>query len=252
MAVAAIIRPSVRRPIPGGGGLPPRTQPRRKRHPKMKIVPEGGDPFVVPYAPRESSMDGVVPSWSTVERGGRDPLLLRAGSQLETMSFDLVFGHPDPQDSIEEELKRLRKLAGSGNRFRVKLDATSAARLWRLTGFTQTVVSRQRGTNEPTRALCSLTFTAASDAVVQVGPVSGGAKGGGKGGDGKGGKGKKDEIPKFYVVKKGDTLSAIAKRFYGETSFWRRIADANKIRDPRKLKVGTRLTLPRKHDNGKP
>jgi hypothetical protein len=51
---------------------------------------------------------------------------------------------------------------------------------------------------------------------------------------------------KTYVVKPGDTLSSIAakKSIYGDSSKWHAIARANKIRDPRHLKVGTRLRIP--------
>lgn len=51
---------------------------------------------------------------------------------------------------------------------------------------------------------------------------------------------------KFYVVKKGDTLQKIAARedVYGDARKWREIAQANKIRDPKKLKVGTKLKIP--------
>lgn len=236
MVAVAVLRPQFPGwPTPPGIPdplvVPP---PAPRRHPKMKIVPQGGDPFVVPYAPRGSQTDALVPTWATVDRGGQTPLLLRSGRQLPTMSFDLIFGHPDHRRSIEKELGQLRKLAKSGKLMRVKLDTTSAAYRWRLTGFQQTIVSRQQGTNEPTRAVCAVTFTVASDSVVQVGPVSGGSKGD-----------KKDDLPKFYVVKKGDTLQSIAKRFYGKASAWRHIADFNKIRDPKKVKVGTKLRLPR-------
>jgi hypothetical protein len=49
----------------------------------------------------------------------------------------------------------------------------------------------------------------------------------------------------FYVVKKGDTLQSIAAHVYGDANKWERIAEANKIKNPRKLKVGDRLKIPR-------
>lgn len=52
---------------------------------------------------------------------------------------------------------------------------------------------------------------------------------------------------RIYRVKRGDTLSKIAKRkdVYGDASKWRRIADANGIRDPHaKLKVDQKLRIP--------
>lgn len=49
-----------------------------------------------------------------------------------------------------------------------------------------------------------------------------------------------------YVVVKGDSLSAIAKREYGEAQEWRRIYDANRdiIKDPDLIYPGQTLRLP--------
>lgn len=49
-----------------------------------------------------------------------------------------------------------------------------------------------------------------------------------------------------YTVKVGDTLSKIAARkdVYGDAKKWKRIATANHIRDPKKLKVGQVLKIP--------
>jgi len=49
---------------------------------------------------------------------------------------------------------------------------------------------------------------------------------------------------KTYVVRRGDTLAAIAAREYGDPEQWRPIADANRIENPRVLPPGTRLSLP--------
>jgi len=46
-----------------------------------------------------------------------------------------------------------------------------------------------------------------------------------------------------HLVRPGDTLAAIARRYYGEDSGWRKIAEANEI-DPAALRVGQRLTVP--------
>jgi nucleoid-associated protein YgaU len=49
-----------------------------------------------------------------------------------------------------------------------------------------------------------------------------------------------------YKVGKGDTLSGIAKKFYGKTSKWTVIYKANsdKIKNPDKIKPGTVLVIP--------
>jgi nucleoid-associated protein YgaU len=49
-----------------------------------------------------------------------------------------------------------------------------------------------------------------------------------------------------YTVKAGDTLSAIAKREYGDATEWRRIYDANRdqIDDPDLIHPGQELKIP--------
>lgn len=47
-----------------------------------------------------------------------------------------------------------------------------------------------------------------------------------------------------YAVQRGDTISAIAGRFYGNPADWRAIADHNDLDDPRRLMPGRILELP--------
>jgi len=54
-------------------------------------------------------------------------------------------------------------------------------------------------------------------------------------------------VPKVYVVKSGDTLTAIAKRELGSSSKWREIYNGNKTvigRDPDLIKPGQKLVMP--------
>jgi nucleoid-associated protein YgaU len=50
----------------------------------------------------------------------------------------------------------------------------------------------------------------------------------------------------IYVVKKGDTLSAIAKQFYGKAGRWREIYEANRdvIENPNLIRPGWKLRIP--------
>jgi LysM repeat protein len=50
--------------------------------------------------------------------------------------------------------------------------------------------------------------------------------------------------PKTYKVVAGDTLSAIARKFYGDPNKWKDIAKKNGIKDQSKLQVGKVLILP--------
>jgi nucleoid-associated protein YgaU len=47
-----------------------------------------------------------------------------------------------------------------------------------------------------------------------------------------------------YTVVRGDTLSAIAKRFYGKASEYRKIASANNLANPDLIHPGQVLTIP--------
>jgi nucleoid-associated protein YgaU len=49
-----------------------------------------------------------------------------------------------------------------------------------------------------------------------------------------------------YVVKAGDTLSSIAAKQLGDSSRWREIARLNNIRDPRNVKKGQKLRMPKR------
>ena len=55
---------------------------------------------------------------------------------------------------------------------------------------------------------------------------------------------KSPDVEKTYVVRRGDTLSRVAERLYGDPAAWRAIARANTIVDPRRLEPGRTLTIP--------
>jgi len=52
--------------------------------------------------------------------------------------------------------------------------------------------------------------------------------------------------PRYYIVKKGDTLTQISELYYGEARFWKVIEQANKniISNPNLLKEGWKLRIP--------
>lgn len=55
------------------------------------------------------------------------------------------------------------------------------------------------------------------------------------------------ERPRYYIVEKGDTLSKIAQKFYGNSNVWRTIYNINKKTigpNPNLIKEGMKLILP--------
>jgi LysM repeat protein len=57
---------------------------------------------------------------------------------------------------------------------------------------------------------------------------------------------KSGTTPRTYLVRDGDTLASISRKFYKSSGRWKKIRDANKnvIDDPAKLKPGMTLTIP--------
>jgi len=55
-----------------------------------------------------------------------------------------------------------------------------------------------------------------------------------------------EEPEEYYVIQKGDTLSHIAKRYYGNANKWPKLFDANRevIQDPDKIFPGQKIRIP--------
>lgn len=49
-----------------------------------------------------------------------------------------------------------------------------------------------------------------------------------------------------YTVKKGDTLSSICRKFYGNASLYSKLANANDIKNPNLIRIGQILKIPEK------
>jgi LysM repeat protein len=52
-------------------------------------------------------------------------------------------------------------------------------------------------------------------------------------------------VEKTFVVRRGDTLASISQALYRSPAYWRELAAANGISDPRRLQPGQVLTAPR-------
>jgi len=51
---------------------------------------------------------------------------------------------------------------------------------------------------------------------------------------------------RFHIVRRNETLSAIAQQYYGSASNWRKILTANQkvIKDANRISPGTKLIIP--------
>lgn len=238
---------SVAPPVPGRGrtvsGLPFYSPPGY--HPKMFIATDAGAKVTIPLAPQAVAHDGFGPEFTLLPRPGRKPLVVSDGPAARTYSYTIdVLSTADPEASVEAVLEALELIRASGARCTVSLSRLEQG-LWRMSALTINSVARQHFTNAITHASVSMGFTEVLDPVVAVGPLTGGAV-------------VAPQVPapatpaavaapspERYTVKRGDTLSGIAVRFYGRADRYREIAAASGVRDPNKITPGQVLTIPR-------
>lgn len=206
------------------------------RHPKAYIATSGGVKCVLPFAPQEVDHGGWADTWDTLDRPGRVPLTVRSGNGLYTMQFTALIAGRDHQTSVEPHLAVLRAIAGSGQAVGVSLGPSERG-AWVLDGIKTRSLMRQSGTNAITRAEVTFSFLRYQGVSLKAGPVTGSKP--------------KPKAPKraalWYVFRKGDTLSKLAVRYFGDADAWRKIAgDAHNraIRNPNRIAVGQRVYIP--------
>jgi len=58
---------------------------------------------------------------------------------------------------------------------------------------------------------------------------------------------KEEPAAEFYTVKKGDSLSKIAKRYYGDPMKYKQLFEANRplLKDPNKVFPGQQIRIPK-------
>lgn len=184
------------------------------------------------------------PQYVQLDRGaGLPPLLRQASRRLNTMMFTARLVRPGRRP-VDADVALIQRLALTGEPFTVAYGPGEVGR-WVMTGYTPKSVRREEGTNAVTEAECAFEFTeylpvprqpagtarpapsapAKAPTVVASAPRS-------------------PARVRVHVVRRGETLSGIAAAELRAASRWPEIAKLNRIRDPRKLRIGTRLRLP--------
>lgn len=214
-------------------------------HPRARLVPE--DPALptvyFPIAPNALPNDGLAPGYTRVDPPGRTPVMLRSSEPLHTitLSATLVQRRYIDED-VETQLARLRALARSTSRVRLSYGSSEGGWWW-ITGFGWDVEDRVPYRNDILRAVARLDLVRATG-----GPAVNEAKStpiravlhrpAG------------EIIPRerspvrTHRVARGDTLARLALRYLGSADHAALIADANGIRNPRRLTLGQSLVIP--------
>lgn len=195
--------------------------------------------FAFEMAPREGSFSGVADDWVTTERPQDTPLLQRKGRSLMTFKATTVLADKyDPMASMVSRIYDFHALAKSDQRvlFRYGLLETG---VWRITEASYDVKQRHPVTSDPTNVEIAFTLTQAVGygdtfqgpamgmaTQLNVSPIASGSR--------------------SHVLAAGETLFAVAQRYYGSGALWVQIYDANRgVLDlPYGFNPGTRLVIP--------
>jgi nucleoid-associated protein YgaU len=221
--------------------LPP---PDRGAHPKAFLATDTGLKLILPLAPEEVDHDGFADPHEALDREGRKPIVQRTGEGLRTFALELELATRNPTGSVDPLVATLAAIASSSARVTVSYGPLERG-VWKISGCSVRTTRRLHGSNGTHRATAVVTFLEASDAVVKVGPMTGGAK------PAPSKPAPKTAAPaaiRYHVVKAGETPAKISLAYYGDADLWQKLLSAQspKITDPRKLKAGTRLRIPPK------
>lgn len=201
--------------------------------PKMVIRASNGQTWTVPYAPKVTDMEQDGLNWVDSPRPGNTPFLRIQSVKPRRMRMEFTLGN-NAGASIQSQIDGLRNIANKDVHVTISYSSNEAG-AWRIIDLSYEV-TRRNTANAPTQGKMTVTFQQVRLDSVVPGPVkatvapapkpssSGGAR--------------------TYRVVRGDTLWALAVKYYGSGLQWRRIADANGVRDPRKLQIGTLLRIP--------
>jgi nucleoid-associated protein YgaU len=209
---------------------------------------DGSMRYAAPYAPLEIDFGGYGWTYSQSERPGRTPVSSPATKALRTMAMELMIVNRtsvllgsgaslDDALPIEDQLTALSTLADSLQPLTVEY-GTQCQGLWVITSLTFKSIARSPVNNQITRATAHIEFQEYSPYSFYIAPPPPPAPP--HSGGGGGGRPSSDRTTKKYKVKKGDTLSVIARKTYGSSSKKniQKIIKANKPAVIKKIKAG--------------
>lgn len=234
---------------PGGPRGIPRRWPGKLEKGLLRQVKPSGPTLRFRYNPATVQPGGGTGGWSRVHRPQRRVALEWAGIPERTLAFTLLLDGYEADRSVEPECRMLERMGEPRAPQRPPpvlefvYGPAGRGRRWVIDGLAWGAELRNSNLQR-VRQEVTVTLVEYEDVDVVLTAADRHRK--------RRGRKRKDEDDKdeprqsrrTYTVKRGDTLSSIAAKKLGAASRWREIARLNKIRDPRKLRVGQRLHLP--------
>lgn len=238
--------------------------PRQGAHRKATLAGAAGSVTFDRIDP-EVSFEALASTWVDDDRPGRRPASQLKSAGLRRIAFEARIGWPDtttrPAVDVTDRLNTLIRLGygtgystGGGGRVsigysRMESDTTlTGVGAWRIDDLTIRSLRRRPGDNAITMASVHLALVEwlppATLATPGTSPANPGPPAPAPGTNLPPPAPPLPASPRRYTIVAGDTLYALAIRFYGDGNQWRRLADANGITDPRALRIGQVITIP--------
>lgn len=193
----------------------------------------------------EVEHSGLGREWVEIKRAGNLPILRDAGPKLRKYRLEAILYVDPTVGDVADDLEVLARHAQAP-------EVTVTYGSWEtatavITDITFKTRNRVQGTNEPYWAEVSLEITIKPPELRQLvpAPVPSAAPPPPPPAPAPGPSASSTPSrPSTVTVKAGDTLIGISTRVYGNGGQWRKIADANKVRNPKRLAVGQVLRIP--------
>lgn len=198
---------------------------------KANITPENGSAIPVLFNPTQYSLNRGVQIAETAVPGLNAPLLQFVRGNTRTLSMELFFDTYEDGKDVRTHTSRIYGLLDIVPSLHRPPVCTFA---WGKFSFTcvlesvsgQFTLFLKDGT--PVRAKLNVSFKEflSAEVLAKDKPTE------------------SSDHAKTHVVRRGETLSSIAAREYGDPGQWRVIAASNGISDPMSIRPGQRLGLP--------
>ena len=140
-----------------------------------RILIEGSQPISLPWWPDEVAWSALAPTWKSIPRPGRYPLLVQEGAQLPVLTLGFIAAAPRPEhrsieSSAEPLLNTLKTAAADGSNVFFLLGAAYSKDPWKITDLSYTEL-QWTSTGSVSRAEVSVQLTRATFASFPRGPV---------------------------------------------------------------------------------
>jgi LysM repeat protein len=190
-----------------------------------------GQQFDVMFNPEEYSLNKDNNFASQAIPGLSSPILQFVNGNLRTLEMELFFDTTDARSDVRNETQKvvdLLKIDPDLHAPPVIRVAWGSLQLRCVLAKANQKFIKFLEDGRPTRARINVTFSEFIDPEREAKEVNR----------------QTADFTKVYVVQHGDTLAAVAVRFYENPALWRPIAMANGIDDPRDIVAGQELHVP--------